>query len=252
MTQGRVDGKVALITGAASGIGRASAVRLVKEGARVVAADVNEKGLEETCRAAGRNCLPQRLDVAQEKDWVEAIARTKKDFGRLDVLGNIAGVARVSPIAAMSLDDWRFVLGVNLDGVFLGIKHAFPAMAAGGGGSIVNISSVYGMVANAMVGAYCASKGGVRLLTKSAAIEGAALKVRVNSIHPGFIETPMIRGDLDDKAMEERRSRMLKEHPIGFLGEPEDIANMVLYLASDEARFVTGAEFVVDGGFTAH
>lgn len=211
-----------------------------------------EEGLAETRKMAGTHCIAQKLDVASEMDWQAAIARIKADYGRLDILGNIAGVARVSPIVAMSLKDWRFVQSVNLDGVFLGIKHTIPLMGESGGGSIVNISSVYGMVAQAMVSAYCASKGGVRLLTKSAAIEGAALKVRVNSIHPGFIETPMIRGDLDDKAMEERRARMLKEHPIGFLGEPDDIANMVLYLASDEARFVTGAEFAVDGGFTAH
>lgn len=252
MAKGRVEGKVALLTGAASGIGRASAIRLAREGAKVIAADVNEEGLAETRKVAGAHCIAQKLDVASEEDWQAAIARIKADYGRLDILGNIAGVARVSPIVAMSLKDWRFVQSVNLDGVFLGIKHAMPLMAESGGGSIVNISSVYGMVAQAMVSAYCASKGGVRLLTKSAAIEGAALKVRVNSIHPGFIETPMIRGDLDDKAMEERRARMLKEHPIGFLGEPDDIANMVLYLASDEARFVTGAEFAVDGGFTAH
>jgi len=252
MAKGRVEGKVALLTGAASGICRASAIRLAREGAKVIAADVNEEGLAETRKMAGTHCIAQKLDVASEMDWQAAIARIKADYGRLDILGNIAGVARVSPIVAMSLKDWRFVQSVNLDGVFLGIKHAIPLMGESGGGSIVNISSVYGMVAQAMVSAYCASKGGVRLLTKSAAIEGAALKVRVNSIHPGFIETPMIRGDLDDKAMEERRARMLKEHPIGFLGEPDDIANMVLYLASDEARFVTGAEFAVDGGFTAH
>jgi len=245
MAKGRVEGKVALLTGAASGIGRASAIRLAREGARVIAADVNEEGLAETRKMAGAHCIAQKLDVASEKDWQAAIARIKADRGRLDILGNIAGVARVSPIVAMSLKEWRFVQSVNLDGVFLGIKHAMPLMGESGGGSIINISSVYGMVAQAMVSAYCASKGGVRLLTKSAAIEGAALKVRVNSIHPGFIKTPMVRGA-------KRRARMLKEHPIGFLGEPDDVANMLLYLASDEARFVTGAEFAVDGGFTAH
>jgi NAD(P)-dependent dehydrogenase (short-subunit alcohol dehydrogenase family) len=252
MTKGRVEGKVALITGAASGIGRATTIRLAAEGARVLATDLNEDGLKETCRLAGASARAFRHDVAREDDWIAAIAKTREAFGRLDILGNIAGVARLAPLAAMTLEEWRFVLGINLDGVFLGIKHAMPAMGETGGGSIVNISSVLGMVGRAGVSAYCASKGGVRLLTKSAAHEGAVFKVRVNSIHPGFIETPMIRGDLDPAAMAERRRMLLKEHPIGFLGEPEDVAGMVLYLASDEARFVTGAEFAVDGGFTAH
>ena len=173
MAKGRVEGKVALITGAASGIGRATTVRLAAEGARVLATDTNERGLEETYRLAGASARAFRHDVAREDDWIAAIAKTREAFGRLDILGNIAGVARLAPLAAMTLEEWRFVLGINLDGVFLGIKHAMPAMGETGGGSIVNISSVLGMVGRAGVSAYCASKGGVRLLTKSAAHEGA-------------------------------------------------------------------------------
>nr|WP_256515660.1 glucose 1-dehydrogenase [Alsobacter ponti] len=241
-----MQGKVALVTGAASGIGLATTRRFVAEGARVIAADLNVDGLE-----TSGSLRPFRLDVAQEDQWVAAIAAALDAFGRLDILVNNAGIGAPGPIVELSLADWRKVMAVNLDGVFLGIKHAVPAMERSGGGSIVNIASMLGHVATVNASAYCASKGGVALLTKAAALEMAAAggRIRVNSVHPGFIETPMLGDRL--RADPARRALITGQTPVGRLGTVEEVAAAVLYLASDEAGFTTGSALVVDGGYTA-
>ncbi|MBM3556206.1 MAG: glucose 1-dehydrogenase [Alphaproteobacteria bacterium] len=250
MGKSRVEGKVVLITGAGSGIGRAIAESLAAEGAIVNVADINVDGAQMTQEAIGGQAEYHHLDVADESSWQETIEDIKQSRGHIDALVNNSGVALVKALGKMTLDEWRRVMAVNLDGVFLGIKHTLPIMATGG--SIVNVSSVLGLVGQAGVGAYCASKGGVRLLTKSAALELAPRGIRVNSIHPGYIETPMIGVALAASSNPEAmKAQLTANHPIGFLGEPRDIAQAVVYLASDESRFVTGSEIVVDGGYTA-
>lgn len=253
----RVKGKVAIVTGAASGLGKGAASLLAKEGAKVILTDINEAGGKEAAeeiRRDGGEAIFLKLDVSNESDWSEVIKKTLTEFGRLDVLLNNAGVELVKEIADTSLEEWRWLMSVNLDGVFLGTKYGIRAMRESGGGSIINISSVAGIVGTFDdTAAYCASKGGVRLLTKAAALEcskaGHDYNIRVNSIHPGVIKTPMVEALLEDKDIRER----LKDiHPIGFIGEPTDIAYVVLYLASNESRLVTGSEMVIDGGWTAH
>jgi 3(or 17)beta-hydroxysteroid dehydrogenase len=253
----RVKGKVAMITGAASGLGKGAAKLLASEGATVILTDINEaqgKKAAEEIRRAGGEAVFMKLDVSNESDWGRVTEKILAEFGRLDVLVNNAGVELVKEIADTSLEEWRWLMSINLDGVFLGTKYGIRAMRERGGGSIINISSVAGIVGTFDdTAAYCASKGGVRLLTKAAALEcskaGHDYNIRVNSIHPGVIQTPLVEALLKDKDIRER----LKEiHPIGFMGEPIDIAYAVLYLASDESRLVTGAEMVIDGGWTAH
>ncbi len=253
----RVKGKVAVITGAASGLGEAAALLLAKEGAKVVVADIDEvKGRKvagEIVREGGESVFV-RHDVTSEKDWINLIKKTLLEFGKLDVLVNNAGIQIMKELEDFPLEDWRRLMSVNLDGVFLGTKHAIKAMKGSGGGSIINMSSVVGIVGTFdNTSAYCASKGAVRLFTKAAALEcskaGRDYNIRVNSIHPGVIETPLVAAMMaDDKAV---KDRMESNHPIGFLGKPIDVAYAVLYLASDESRLVTGSEMVIDGGWTA-
>lgn len=255
---GRVSGKVALVTGATKGIGRACALRLAEEGARVTAAGRNKEAgdaLVTEIRAAGGEAMFLAFDVADEASWREAIGTVSAEFGRLDILVNNAGITKAAPIEELSLEDWRHIMAVNADSVFLGTKYGIEAMRATGGGSIINLSSVLGMVGTANLSAYTASKAAVRYFTKCAALEcgQAGDGTRVNSIHPAFIDTPMMEetairmfGDV-----ETGRREFGKLHPLGHIGEPKDIADAVLYLASDEAKFVTGAEIVVDGGYTA-
>ena len=253
----RLQDKVALVTGGASGIGAATAERFAAEGARVVASDIDEVGGEavaEAIRGAGGAAEFLAHDTTDEAAWRAVIDRIVAAHGRLDVLVNSAGIGIAKPILETSLADWRATMSVNLDGVFLGTRIAIEAMSRTGGGSIINLSSAYGMVGGPNVSAYAASKGGVRLLSKAAAVECARAKlgIRVNSVHPGFIETPMVQAGLERSgAPEERRRHIEGLHPVGHLGEPADIANAILYLASDEAKFVTGTELVVDGGLTA-
>ncbi len=252
----RVKGKVAIITGGAGGLGKAQALLLSKEGAKVVITDINEdeaKKVVGEINKQGGEAIFIKHDVTSEKEWSEVIRRTLERFGKLDILVNNAGVNLWKKIEDTSLEEWRWLMGVNLDGVFLGTRCAMGAMKKSGGGSIVNISSVAGLVGTLDTSAYHASKGGVRLFTKAAALEcskaGYDYNIRVNSVHPGVIKTAMVDGLLKD---EDKRKDALSWHPIGRFGEPEDIAYGVLYLASDESKFITGAELVIDGGWTAH
>lgn len=252
----RVRGKVAIVTGGAGGLGRAQALLLAKEGAKVVVSD-NEKDPGEKAAqeitAQGGDAVFMLHDVSDEAQWREVIDKTLEVFGKLDILVNNAGVMLWKSIQETSLQEWRWLISINLDGVFLGTKHAMEAMKKSGGGSIINISSVAGIVGTLDTSAYHASKGAVRIFTKAAALEcskaGYDYNIRVNSIHPGVIRTPMVDELMKD---EQKMKTALSWHPIGHFGEPEDIAYGVLYLASDESKFVTGAELVIDGGWTAH
>jgi 3(or 17)beta-hydroxysteroid dehydrogenase len=254
---GRVKGKVALVTGAARGIGEACARLLAKEGAQVMLGDLDHadgSAVAESIRREGGQADFFVQDVAEEASWPAVLEATHRRFGGLDILVNNAGIAMVKNVEQTTLAEWRRMMAVNLDAVFLGTKYCIPLMA-GRNASIVNISSIEGLVGDAMLAAYNASKGGVRLFTKSAALHCArkGLKIRVNSVHPGSIWTPMVERYL--KALggdiEKKREAVGRQHPLGTLGEPLDVAYGVLYLASDESKFVTGSELVIDGGYTA-
>ena len=251
----RLSGKVALVTGAASGLGAATARRLAKDGAAVLLTDRDLAGedIAASITAAGGQAAFRLHDVTSHPDWAAAVEHAVHDFGRLDILVNNAGVAGGRhELMDHSYDAWRQILAVNLDGVFLGLRHAGPRIAASGGGSVINLSSILGKVGMAGAAAYCASKGGVTLLTKAAALEWAPLGIRVNSVHPGFIDTPMVSNALADREDgNEMRVALMNAHPIGRFGVPREIADAIAFLASDDARFITGAELVVDGGFIA-
>jgi len=251
---GRVDGKIAIVTGAASGIGRACARRLAGEGARVVLTDRAVAAGEAAAGALGAPHVFRALDVTDPAAWAGAVDETVRAFGRLDVLVNAAGVAVSRDIERTTLEEWRFVNAVNVEGTFLGCQAAVRAMKTTGGGSIINVSSVAGIVADPDLTAYCASKGAVRLLTKSVALHAAraGYGIRCNSVHPAFIDTPMVDGLLaaaPDRGL--TRSKLERAIPLGRIGDVDDVAHLVIYLASDESKFVTGAELVVDGGLTA-
>lgn len=246
---GRVDGKVALISGAARGMGECEARLFASEGAKVILGDVLEdlgqKVVQEITQQGGVATFV-RLNVTSEGDWIKAVETAERIHGKLNVLVNNAGIVRMAPLDETSLEAWNEVIAVNQTGVFLGMKHAIPAMRRAGGGSIINISSVAGLVGLSNIPAYQASKGAVRLLSKNAAVQYAKDNIRVNSVHPGRIETPMT-APLDPA----RREMVLSMTPLGRDGKPEEVAYGVLYLASNESSFVTGAELVIDGGFTA-
>ena len=257
----RVADKIALVTGAASGLGEAIARLLAREGATVVLADLNDapgKRVLREIKTQGGSGLYVNLDVANEDHWTSAMAVLKKRFGRLNIAVNCAGtnIARSFPTDT-TLADWRALMSVNLDGVFLGTKHAVAAMRDSDpvNGSIINISSVLGLVGFADIAAYNASKGGVRLYSKSVALSCAEtrLNIRVNTVHPGYIDTPLLRKGMAARFEDPKEANRVYDalQPVGHLGTPEDIAFGVLYLASDESKFVTGAELVIDGGYTA-
>ena len=248
----RLANKVALISGGARGMGATEAKLFAREGAKVVIGDILEEEGHQTeaeINETGGDCLFIRLDVTSESDWQRAVAATAARFGKLDILVNNAGIFRAEGVEETSEELWDQVMEINAKGVFLGTKHAIPEMRKAGGGSIINISSVAGLTGGVGSAAYRASKGAVRLFTKSTAIQYAAEGIRANSVHPGVIETPMTAPNL--LADEASRRRSAARHPIGRNGLPADVAYGVLYLASDESSFVTGSALVIDGGLTA-
>ena len=254
---GRVAGKVVLVTGAGLGLGRASSLLLAAEGAQLVVSDIDETLASNTTAEiaeAGGEALALRHDVSNPEEWLSVMATIEQRFGRLDVLVNNAGIAIARNIEDTTHTEWRHTMAINLDGVFLGCQKGIKLMKKSGGGSIINLSSIDGIIGEAELAAYCASKGGVRTLTKAVAVHCAEQRygIRCNSIHPGYIWTPQTENYLRDLGtLEKEKAKALSRHPIGFLGEPSDIAYMVLYLASDESKFVTGSEMVVDGGYLA-
>lgn len=249
---GRVSGKVAIVTGGGLGIGRATAELLAKEGARVAVTDIDEEAGRETVAridAAGYQAAFFEHDVAEEAQWERIVERVEDAFGPPTVLVNNAGIYLIKPMGEMTLDEWNRLMNINVTGVFLGMKHCAPRMRNQGGGSIINLSSVAGLIGAADHTCYGASKGAVRIMTKDAALELAEDGIRVNSVHPAYIDTQMAEyGARERNATKEDLHAM---HPIGHMGEPIDVAYAVLYLASDESKFVTGTELVLDGGYTA-
>ena len=247
----RLENKVALISGGARGMGAVEAKLFTTEGAKVVIGDVLEEDgrrTEAEINESGGECLFVPLDVTNEAAWQDAVQAAVRRFGKLDILVNNAGIYRTERVEEVSEELWDLVMGINAKGVFLGTKHAIPEMRNAGGGSIVNISSVAGLVGDHISAAYASSKGAVRLLTKSTAIQYAKEGIRCNSVHPGTIETPMTADMLVDPQY--RQDRM-ERTPLRRLGTAQDVAYGVLYLASDESSFVNGSEFVIDGGRTA-
>ena len=253
---GRVQDKVAIVTGGALGIGKAAAEMLAREGASVAVTDVKDDEGRDVVAAiteAGGTAQYWHLDVSREADAERVINEIAERFGGIDVLVNNAGISGTDkPTHQVSEAEWDQVMAVNVKGVFFCTKHAVPHLKKRDRGSIINLSSIYGLVGGPDVPPYHASKGAVRLMTKTDALLYAEDQIRVNSIHPGFIWTPMVEnylGDQDDP--EAARTATDAAHPLGHIGEPDDIAYAVVYLASDESKFVTGAEFVIDGGYTA-
>ena len=250
---GRMAGKVALITGAASGIGRTTARLFAAEGAQLALSDRDEAGLWATANECG-GALRFGHDVTDEQRWRAVVDETVAKLGKLDALVNSAGIAIVANIEEATLADWRKVNAVNSDGTFLGCREAVRVMKTSGGGSIVNLSSVAGLIGDAQSAAYCASKGAVRMLTKSVALYCArkGYGIRCNSVHPSFTATPMVEAVITrSKSPDKVREGLARAAPMGRIGRPEEIAAAILYLASDESSFTTGAELAVDGGLTA-
>ncbi|MEN6543588.1 glucose 1-dehydrogenase [Parvibaculum sp.] len=263
---GRVTGKIAIVTGAAKGIGAASAKALAREGAKVICTDLDEAAGEAVVaeiQRTGGEAVFMRHDVCDESQWERVTKLAEDRYGGLHIVVNNAGIApEGGPIEDKSLEDWRHTIAVDLDSVFLGCKHGIRTIkkttAKGASGSIINISSILGLVGSSNAADYVAAKGGVRLLSKAAALEcaEAGYRIRVNSVHPGYIDTPMVR-NVAEKGMpglaetgNEVIALLTMLHPIGRLGVADEIANTVLFLASDESSFTTGTELVVDGGYT--
>ncbi|MCI0791511.1 MAG: glucose 1-dehydrogenase [Chloroflexi bacterium] len=254
----RLEGKVALITGAATGVlgstmgfGGASAWLFAREGAKVVLADINDGLGEQTAgqmRDDGFDTTYLHLDVTREQDWADAFQATVAAYGKLDVLVNNAGTSARTTVDETTEEIWDAQMDVHAKGVFLGTKHAIPFMRKVGGGSIIIVSSIYGIVGSPTVTAYHAAKGASRLFAKAAAMQYAKENIRVNSVHPGYADTPLTEQYFSDP---ERRRWLIGRTPVGRLGKAEDIANGILYLASDESQWVTGSELVIDGGVTA-
>ncbi|GAA1998609.1 SDR family oxidoreductase [Microbacterium pumilum] len=242
----RFHGRVALVTGGASGIGKATALRIASEGGAVAIGDVQEPaGIEvvSEIERSGGKAVFVRLDVTSEQDWANAVEVVVSTLGKLDILINNAGIGDTEPLEITSLDTWNKVVAVTQTSVFLGMKAAAAPLKASGNGSVVNISSMYGIVGSGVSPAYHAAKGAVRLLTKTTALGWAKEGVRVNSVHPGFIDTPIL-GDTD-------REMLIAGTPMGRLGRADEMAALIAFVASDDASFATGSEFVADGGVTA-
>jgi len=255
---GRVKNKVAIITGGASGLGKSSAILLAREGAKIVITDLDEEQgnkVVKLIKDEGGEAIFIRQDVSKEDEWEKVIKTTFKTFGKLHVLANAAGIGVGGNVEDVTFADWKKLLSINLDGTFLGTQYGIKAMRkTGEGGSIINFSSIEGLIGDPNLPAYNASKGGVTLFTKSAALHCAkqGYGIRVNSIHPAYIWTPMVENLLKAQGdVEEGRKQLDSLHPIGHMGEPDDIGYGVVYLASDESKFMTGSELVIDGGYTA-
>lgn len=254
----RLQGKVAIVTGGAMGIGFSACRLMAREGARIALTDRQDKEGEQARRSLqsdGGDVAFWHLDVSREDEVRTVFSAIQQHFGRVDILVNNAGISGVNkPTHEITEQEWDHLMAINVKGVFFCTKHVIAAMRAAGGGSIINLSSIYGLVGAGDVPPYHASKGAVRLMSKNDALIYAADRIRVNSIHPGFIETPMVDHFVSEAPAEERaiRQQLAALHPLGHIGEPDDIGWAIVYLASDEAKFVTGAELVVDGGYTAH
>ena len=254
---GRLDGRVALVTGGGSGIGAAACRALAKEGAVLAVTDLSPEAaldVADSIAAAGGQAKAFTHDVTLPEDWERVVGEVEAAFGRLDILVNNAGMTTVgNELMSHSLENWRRTLAVNLDGVFYGHRFAGPLNLKGGrGGSVINISSIMGKIATPGAAAYCASKGAVLMLTKAAALEWAPLGIRVNSVHPGYVETPLVHNVLREVENGNAvRETLVLQHALGRLAEPAEIANAIVFLASDESSFMTGSEMVVDGGYTA-
>ena len=245
----RLENKVAIISGGSRGMGAFEASLFVQEGAKVIIGDVRDEEGRDLAKHIGPNAVYMHLDVTSERDWAAVVKEATDRYGKLDILVNNAGVSARGTIEETSVDDWDRVMGINSKGVFLGTRAAIPEMRKSGGGSIINISSQLGLVGMAESSPqYQSSKGAVRIFTKSAAIQYAPEGIRVNSVHPGPIVTPMTEARRFDSAIQQV---MVSRIPLGRYGKSEDVAYGVLYLASDEASFVTGSELVIDGGWTA-
>ncbi len=250
----RLEGKVALITGAGAGIGKTTALRFAQEGAKVIVTDINLDNVTQTAseiEQAGGSAAAFKHDVSSEDDWKRIVEASVKQFGSIDILFNNAGIYFIKPLAEIGLDEWNRMLSINVTGVFLGMKHVMPVMAKQEqGGSVINASSIAGLTGASGHVAYGASKGAVRIMTKDAAVEYASANVRVNSIHPAYINTAM--GDYATQVSRMSAAELGKRMaPMGRFGLVEEVSNMVLFLASDESSYCTGAEFVIDGGATA-
>jgi NAD(P)-dependent dehydrogenase (short-subunit alcohol dehydrogenase family) len=246
---GRLQGKVALITGAARGQGAEEARVFGAEGASLVITDVRDDQLKELTvelEAAGVPVVSRHLDVASEAEWVSTVQEAESAFGQLDILVNNAGILTMAGVEDTTLEQWERIVAVNQTGVWLGMKHAVPAMRRAGGGSIINISSIYGLIGSGAATAYQGTKGAVRILTKTAAIQYAPEGIRVNSIHPGVIDTGMV----DEEVPGEFRPALIAATPLGRMGLPREVAFGALFLACEESSFVTGSELVIDGGYT--
>lgn len=248
----RLEGKVAIITGGGTGIGKKTALRFAKEGAKVVVTDINLDSANQTAaeiKDARGSALALAHDVSKEEEWQQVVAQTVEQYEKVDILFNNAGIYMIKPLAEITLEDWNRLMSINVTGVFLGMKHVMPVMAKQQAGSVINASSIAGLIGAPGHVLYGASKGAVRIMTKDAAIEYAATGVRVNSIHPGYIDTGMV--SYASEATKHSKAELAQGVPTGRLGSVEDVSNMVLFLASDESGHVTGAEFVIDGGGTA-
>lgn len=254
----RVKNKVAIVTGGASGLGKSSAILLAREGAKIVITDLDEdygNEVVQIIREEGGEAIFIKQDVSKESEWGMVISSTLETFGKLHILANAAGIAIGGNVEEVTLADWKKLLSINLDGSFLGTQYAIKAMKkTGESGSIINFSSIEGLIGDPNLTAYNASKGGVTIFTKSAALHCAkqGYGIRVNSIHPAYIWTPLVEKYLSAQGdVEEGRKQLDSLHPIGHMGEPDDIGYGVVYLASDESKFMTGAELIIDGGYTA-